>query len=203
MTARYQFEALGITLWSPDDGLTVLLLMEGVKFLPVVLAGAVLADVLISHVHHSFYVTVLTETASTLGYMGLAVALHAVLKFRLERRDLANVLVMLAAVPAGSILNSLIYCGVLYLAGSMPADGSFPRCAISGSATQSESLRSSRPRRRYPRSHQKPVGSGGELIRSTGRCSLSVRAWRSRSSTARRALTPTICSICFSCRSSG
>ena len=39
-------QALGITLWSPDDGLTVLLLMEGVKFFPFVLAGAVLADLL-------------------------------------------------------------------------------------------------------------------------------------------------------------
>ena len=61
ITVRYQFEALGITLWSPDDGLTVLLLIEGVEFFPFVLAGAVLADVLVSHVQHSFYVTVLAE----------------------------------------------------------------------------------------------------------------------------------------------
>jgi two-component system, LuxR family, sensor kinase FixL len=122
MTARYQFEALGITLWSPDDGLTVLLLMEGVEYFPFVLAGAVLADILISHVHHSFYVTVLAESASTLGYVGIAVALRDVFKFRLGRIDLANVLVMLAAVPAGAILNSLIYCGALYLAGSLPTD---------------------------------------------------------------------------------
>ena len=39
ITVRYQFEALGITLWSPDDGLTVLLLIEGVEFFPFVLAG--------------------------------------------------------------------------------------------------------------------------------------------------------------------
>jgi two-component system, LuxR family, sensor kinase FixL len=125
LTARYQFEALGITLWSPDDGLTVLLLMEGVEFFPFVLVGAVLADVLISHVQHSFYVTILVESASTLGYTGIALALRDVLKFRLRRTDLANVLVMLAAVPAGSILNSLIYCGVLYLAGSLPASQFF------------------------------------------------------------------------------
>ena len=34
MTARYQFHALGITLWSPDDGLTVLVLMEGSNSFP-------------------------------------------------------------------------------------------------------------------------------------------------------------------------
>jgi two-component system, LuxR family, sensor kinase FixL len=122
ITVRYQFEALGITLWSPDDGLTVLLLIEGVEFFPFVLAGAVLADVLVSHVQHSFYVTVLAESALSLGYMGIAVALRDVLKFSPRRSDLADVLVMLAAVPAGAILNSLIYCGVLYLAGSLPAD---------------------------------------------------------------------------------
>jgi signal transduction histidine kinase len=99
----------------------VLLLMEGVEFFPFVLVGAMLADVLISHVQYSFYVTILVESASTLGYTGIALALRDVLKFRLRRTDLANVLVMLAAVPAGSILNSLIYCGVLYLAGSLPA----------------------------------------------------------------------------------
>jgi signal transduction histidine kinase len=122
MTVRYQFEALGITLWSPDDGLTVLVLMEGVRFFPFVLVGAVLADVLISHVHHSFYVTVLAEGVLSLGYAGIAVGLRDVLKLKLTRVDLANVLVMLAAVPAAAILNSLIYCGVLYLAGSLPAD---------------------------------------------------------------------------------
>jgi signal transduction histidine kinase len=122
ITVRYQFEALGITLWSPDDGLTVLLLIEGVEFFPFVLAGAVLADVLVSHVQHSFYVTILAESALSLGYLGIAVALRDVLKFSPRRSDLADVLVMLAAVPAGAILNSLIYCGVLYLAGSLPAD---------------------------------------------------------------------------------
>ncbi|MGA8446025.1 MAG: ATP-binding protein [Roseiarcus sp.] len=122
LTVRYQFEALGITLWSPDNGLTVLLLIEGVEFFPFVLAGAVLADVLVSHVQHSFYVTVLAESALSLGYAGIAVALRDVLKFSPRRSDLADVLVMLAVVPAGAILNSLIYCGVLYLAGSLRAD---------------------------------------------------------------------------------
>jgi two-component system, LuxR family, sensor kinase FixL len=122
ITVRYQFEALGITLWSPDDGLTVLLLIEGVEFFPFVFAGAVLADVLVSHVQHSFYVTVLAESALSLGYVGIAVALRDVFKFGPRRSDPADVLVMLAVVPAGAILNSLIYCGVLYLAGSLPAD---------------------------------------------------------------------------------
>jgi signal transduction histidine kinase len=122
MTARYQFEGLGITLWSPDDGLSVLLLMEGAKFLPFVFVGAVLADVLISHVQHGLYIALLAEFALTLVYAGMAVALRDILKFSPKQTDLANVLVMLAAVPFVAVLSSLVYCGVLYLAGSLLAD---------------------------------------------------------------------------------
>jgi two-component system, LuxR family, sensor kinase FixL len=122
MTARYQFHALGVTLWSPDDGLTVWLLLLGVKFLPFVLVGAVLADLLITHVQHSLYITLLAEIGVSAGYVALAVVLRDVLKFSLRRVDLTDVLVMLLAVPAAAILNSLIYCGILYLAGSLPGD---------------------------------------------------------------------------------
>ncbi|HEX9170289.1 MAG TPA: ATP-binding protein [Roseiarcus sp.] len=122
MTARYQFQELGITLWSPDDGLSVLLLMEGAAFLPFVFVGAVLTDVLISHVQHSIYVAVLAEFALTLVYAGMAVALRDILNFSPRRTDLPSVLVMLAATPSGAIVSSLVYCGVLYLAGSLPAD---------------------------------------------------------------------------------
>ncbi len=122
ITARYQFGSLGITLWSPDDGLSVLLLMEGATFVPFVLAGEVLSDVAISHVQHSLYVTVLSEFFLTLGYAGFALTLRHVLKFSLKRSDLHNLLIMLTSVPVGAFLCALIYCGVLYLAGSLAAD---------------------------------------------------------------------------------
>ena len=57
LTVRYQFRGLGITLWSPDNGLSVLLLIEGAQFAPFVLAGEVLTDALINRVHHSIYVS--------------------------------------------------------------------------------------------------------------------------------------------------
>ena len=37
LTVQYQFHVLGITLWSPDNGLSVLLLIEGAEFAPFVL----------------------------------------------------------------------------------------------------------------------------------------------------------------------
>ena len=44
------------------------------------------------------------------------------LKFSPRRTNLADVISMLLAVPVGATLTSLIYCGILYLAGSLPAD---------------------------------------------------------------------------------
>jgi two-component system sensor kinase FixL len=122
LTERYQIQGLGITLWSPDDGLAVLLLMEGTKFAPFVLVGSVLVDVLISKVHHSIYVTVLAESALTFVYTGCAVFLRDALNFSPRRTTLRDVISILLAVPIGATLASLVYCGILYLTGSLPAD---------------------------------------------------------------------------------
>ncbi len=122
MTSGYQFQEFGITLWSPDDGLAVLLLIEGTQFLPFVLAGAVLADVLISHVHHGLPVTFVAEFALTIVYGAIAITLRDLLKFSPRRTALGDVLVMLATVPVGAIVSSLVYCGILYLSDSLPAD---------------------------------------------------------------------------------
>ena len=125
LTVRYQFRGLGITLWSPDNGLSVLLLIEGMEFAPFVLVGEVLADVLINRVYHGIYVTVLAEIALTVGYTGFAAVLRDILKFSPRRTNLADVVAMLSAVPVGAAATSLIYCGTLYLTGSLAADQFF------------------------------------------------------------------------------
>ena len=48
----HQFDGLGITLWSPDNALSLLLLTEGAVFAPFVFLGAVLTDVFITGGHH-------------------------------------------------------------------------------------------------------------------------------------------------------
>ena len=57
VTEWHQFDGLAITLWSPDNGLSLLLLTEGAVFAPFVFLAAVLTDVFITGVH-SLYVTV-------------------------------------------------------------------------------------------------------------------------------------------------
>jgi two-component system, LuxR family, sensor kinase FixL len=122
MTEYHQLNGLGITLWSPDNGLSLLLLTEGAVFALFVVLGAVLTDVFILGVHHSLYVTVTVEVVLTIGYMGLAAVLRHKLKFDPRRVRLADAVALLTVVPAGTTLTSLSYCGVLYLGGALPAD---------------------------------------------------------------------------------
>ena len=126
LTVRYQFQELGITLWSPDNGLSVLLLIEGAEYAPIVLLSGLMTDVLVNRVHHSLYVTVLAETALTVAYTGFAAALRDILKFSPRRANLADVITILLAVPVGAAATSLVYCGTLYLAGSLAAVQFFP-----------------------------------------------------------------------------
>jgi signal transduction histidine kinase len=122
VTEWHQFDGLAITLWSPDNGLALLLVTEGAVFAPFVFLAAVLTDVFIAGVRHSLYVTVAAEFVATVGYVGLAAILRHKLKFDPRRVRLADVVVLLTVVPAGTTLTSLSYCGALYLGGALPAD---------------------------------------------------------------------------------
>ena len=55
LTEWHEFDRLGITLWSPDDGLSLALLIESVAFAPFVFLGAVLVDLSIVGVHRSIW----------------------------------------------------------------------------------------------------------------------------------------------------
>ena len=122
LTVWNEFDGLGITLWSPDNGLSLALLTEGAMFAPFVFLGAVLTDAFIAGIHHSLYVTVAAELVLTIGYVGLAAVLRHKLKFNSRQVRLADVVVLLIFVPAGATLTSLSYCGVLYLGDSLPAE---------------------------------------------------------------------------------
>ena len=106
----------------PDNGLSVLLLIEGAEFAPFVLAGRGADGCFDQSRSSQHLVTVLADFALTLGYAAFAAVLRDILKFSPRRANLADVISMLLAVPVGAALTSLIYCGTLYLAGSLPAD---------------------------------------------------------------------------------
>lgn len=125
LTVWYQFHRSGITLWSPDSGLSVLLLIESTAFAPVVFLGEVLVDLFIDHVRHHSAQIVLASLFSTFSYTGIALLMRDLLKFDPKRVRLADVIVLLVVVPTASTVTSLGYCGILYLAGSIAPDQFF------------------------------------------------------------------------------
>ena len=122
LTQWHEFDRLGITLWSPDDGLSLALLTESVAFAPFVFLGAVLVDLLIASVHRSIGVTVTAELFLTVAYVGFALILRNTIKFNIREFRLPDVVAFLLLVPAGAAVSALIYCGVLYLGGELPHD---------------------------------------------------------------------------------
>ena len=125
LTEWHEFDRLGITLWSPDDGLSLALLIESVAFAPFVFLAAILVDLSIAGVHRSIGVTMAADLSLTIAYVGLAVVLRNTLKFDIRRFRLPDVVAFLLLVPAGAALSAFIYCGVLYLGGELSPDKIF------------------------------------------------------------------------------
>jgi two-component system, LuxR family, sensor kinase FixL len=125
LTEWHEFDRLGITLWSPDDGLSLALLLENLAFAPFVFLAAVLVDLAIAGVHRSIGVTMAAELCLTMAYVGLAFILKNTLKFDIRKFRLPDVVAFLLLIPAGAALSAFIYCGVLYLGGGLLSDKVF------------------------------------------------------------------------------
>jgi two-component system, LuxR family, sensor kinase FixL len=125
LTEWHEFDRLGITLWSPDDGLSLALLIESIAFAPFVFLAAVLVDLSITGVHRSIGVTMAAELSLTVAYASLAFVLKNKLKFDIRRFRLPDVVAFLLFIPAGAVLSSLVYCAALYLGGQLSTDKFF------------------------------------------------------------------------------
>ena len=112
-------------MWSPDDGLSLALLIENVAFAPFVFLAAVLVDLSIAGLHRSLGVTMAAELSLTLTYVGLAFVLKNTLKFDIRQFRLPDVVAFLILVPVGAAFSAFIYCGVLYLGGGLSSDKVF------------------------------------------------------------------------------
>jgi two-component system, LuxR family, sensor kinase FixL len=121
LTAYHQLDGVGITLWSPYNGLSLLLLLEGITFAPFVILGAVLTDTLVLHVTLNFYLAVTVEAVLTIWYMSVAVVLLRKLKYDPRQVTLPEVLKLLISVPMFTVLSSFLYCGVLFLGTDLSA----------------------------------------------------------------------------------
>jgi signal transduction histidine kinase len=122
LTEWHEFDRLGVTLWSPDDGLTLALLMENVAFAPFVFVAAALVDLSIADVGRSVGVTLTAELLLTVAYVGLALVLKHGLAFDIRRFRLPHVVRFLAFIPPAAAVTSLVFCLGLYMGGGLAAD---------------------------------------------------------------------------------
>ena len=124
ITNSRQFHESGITLWSPDNGLSLLLLIESTYFAPIVLLASILTDVFVNNVRHSLYIVVASELVLTWGYLLIAIVLRDVFSFRHASDDLQKY----DRAPRGGARqrrrdrNPILRCVVFYRRHSREAD---------------------------------------------------------------------------------
>jgi two-component system sensor kinase FixL len=120
LTDHRSLDGTAITLWSPDDALSVLLIMESAAFAPVLWLAQIGVDVALNHVGRSLFADIGAQTTLAAGYCALAWTLRR--KFGLNVRAMrpSDLLAVTAVVPVGVALVGAAYCGVLVLTGQLP-----------------------------------------------------------------------------------
>lgn len=115
-TFVYQLDGLGITLWGPAAGLSlVLLLAAGVSFAPFVFVASLLSDFAVYYGPRGVLAPLATSLVLALGLSAMALALRS--RWRSPRPRLADVGALLVIVPLGAAVIALLYCSVLYATG--------------------------------------------------------------------------------------
>ena len=115
-TRVYQLDGLGITLWGPTAGLSlVLLLTVGLSFAPFVLIAAVLSDFLVYDGPKGVLASLGTGLVLAGGFSGLALLLRK--HWTTVRPRVADVGALLVLVPVGVLVIAALYCSILLAAG--------------------------------------------------------------------------------------
>lgn len=112
-TFAYQLDGLGITLWSPSAGLSLLLLMAwGSIFAPFLFAASLITDFAVYSGPRGWFAPIATSFVLMVGLSLLAQVLKRGLHSGQPR--LAQVGTLLAVVPSGTLIVAVTYCMVLY-----------------------------------------------------------------------------------------
>ena len=121
VTDSHHLRGSGITLWSPDNALSVLAIMQSVAFAPVVLAAQILADICIHKVNFSYSTIVSSELVLAFGYTLISIVLRDYYRVDVRRVKYQSLLTVMVIVPAGAAVTGVLYCGVLWATGALPA----------------------------------------------------------------------------------
>ena len=120
ITDSHQFAESGITFWSPDNGLSLLLILESPLYAIVVTIGNIIGDIYIHHVRNDIFTVFATEVTLSIGYFVVSLILRDVFHFSIKQIKFDNMLTLMAVLPSAAAFTMTLYCGVLYVCGAMP-----------------------------------------------------------------------------------
>jgi two-component system sensor kinase FixL len=112
-TFAYQLDGLGITLWSPSAGLSVVLLMgPGLAYAPFVFAASLITDFAVYAGPRGWIAPAATSLVLTIGLGAIALGLGG--KSNNAQPRLGSVVTLLTVVPTGVLMIAVVYCSMLY-----------------------------------------------------------------------------------------
>ncbi len=119
LTDHRSLNGTAITLWSPDDALSILLIMESWTFAPLLWLAQIAVDLLFNHVGASVFADAFVQAVLALGLCGVAFALRRRFGLNVRAMRPRDLIALMAVVPIGVALVGLAYCGALILVGGL------------------------------------------------------------------------------------
>ena len=100
VTSFHRYADTPITLWSPDNALSLLLLIELSVYAPAVFLASFLADGFWLYSKESILTFTASELLITLNYVGVAILLREGFGYDFRKATYSNVIRLIAIVPA-------------------------------------------------------------------------------------------------------
>jgi two-component system, LuxR family, sensor kinase FixL len=110
-----------ITPWNPPPALSIVwMMLGGLRYAPVVLAGIFMGDVVIRNAPGGWGVSLLTSVLLAASYTGIAACLRKLMRPEEVLRDVRNLGLFAAIIAAGAAAAAILFTGTLTLAGLLP-----------------------------------------------------------------------------------
>ena len=74
----------------------------------------------VHHVNNGVFATISSDTVQSIGYFVVSIVLRDVFKFSVEQVRFDNILSLITILPIAASVTTTLYCGMLYLYGSIP-----------------------------------------------------------------------------------
>ena len=113
LTSFHRFADTPLVLWSPDNALSLLVLLESSLYAPAVFVASFLTDAVWLFAKENPAAFAVSEILVTLNYLGVAILLRDGFGYDFRKANYANVVRLIAIVPAAGALTGLVYCGSL------------------------------------------------------------------------------------------